>query len=90
MLENKFAVPLLVWVRPPKGQPIVKMICDVDAGITALTRDGLGGYGVNLPEWQVALRALAQAKAEPTSETIEAARVALKAVALRTRSLLDG
>ena len=52
--------------------------------------EGLGGYGVDLPEWQVALKALARAKAEPTPETVEAARLALKAVALRTRSFLDG
>jgi hypothetical protein len=89
-VENKFALPLLVWVRPPNGHPVVNQICDVDAGIAALTRDGLGSYGVNLPEWQVALRALAGAKDEPTPERVEAARLALKAVALRTRSFLDG
>jgi hypothetical protein len=90
LVETKFAVPLLVWICPPKGQPVVKRICDVDTGITALTREGLGGYGVNLPEWHVALKALVRAKLEPTPEAVEAARLALKAVGLRTRSFLDG
>ena len=59
----------------------------MDEGIAALTMDGLGGYGVDLPEWQVALHALSRAKSEPTPEKLEAARLALKA---RTRSFLDG
>ncbi len=89
MVDNKFALPLLVWVHPQDRRPVIKCICSVDEGIAALTRDGLGGYG-DLPEWQVALYALARAKSEPTPEKLEAARLAVKAVALRTRSFLDG
>ena len=89
-VENKFAAPLLVLIRPAKGQAVVKRVCDVDAGIAALTRDGLGDYGCDSPEWHVALKALARAKAEPTPGKVEVARVALRALALRTGALLDG
>jgi hypothetical protein len=89
-VETTFAAPLLVWIRPVRGQPLVKRVCDVDSGISALTRDGLGNFEIELPEWHVALNALLQAKVDPCPETIEAARTAFKAVALRTGSLLDG
>jgi hypothetical protein len=85
-----FTAPLLVWIRPAKGQALVKRVCDVDAGIAVLTRDGLGEYGCHIPEWHLALTALSRAKVEPTPENLEAARLALRTVALQSGSLLDG
>lgn len=69
---------------------MVRSVCDVDAGIAALTRDGLGDFGCENPEWQVAIETLRRAKVDPTSENVDAARRALKLVALQTGALLDG
>jgi hypothetical protein len=89
-MGTKFAAPLLVWIRPPRGQPLVTRVCDVEAGISALTRHGLGDFEIRIPEWHVALMALNDARTDPRPEKVEAARLAFKAVAIRTSSLLDG
>ena len=87
-MNTKFAAPLLVWIHPPQGQQVVTSVCDVDAGIAALTRDGLGNCVA--PEWQVAMESLRRAKSEPSTESVEAARAALKTVAVASGALLDG
>ena len=58
LVETTFASSLLVWIRPAKGQAVVKRVCNVDAGIAVLTRDGLGNYGCHIPEWHVALKTI--------------------------------
>ena len=60
-MEYNFSSPLLIWIRPEKGQPTVKTICDIDAGLHALNRDGLGNYGLHNSDWYAALDALAHA-----------------------------
>jgi hypothetical protein len=89
-VDTKFAAPLLVWIHPPHGQQVVRSVRDVDAAVAALVRDGLGNYGASSPEWQVAMESLRRAKSEPTPEAVEAARSALKTVAVAAGALLDG
>ena len=89
-METKFAAPLLVWIHPPHGPQVVRSVCDVDAGVAALVRDGLGNYDAASPEWQVTMESQRRAKSEPTPEAVEAARSALKTVAVAAGALLHG
>ena len=68
----------------------MQRLADVSSALAALNRDGLGNYGVNTPEWHVALQALGRAKLEPTADNVEAARVAFRIVVLKAGALLDG
>jgi hypothetical protein len=89
-MDTRFNAPILVLIKPPTGQAKVARIADVDAAFRALTREGLGGFGVDQPEWHQAVQALSRAKAEPSGETLEEARTAVRLVALKSYALLDG
>src|SRR5215207_10114431 len=72
-IEHEVRPPLLVWIRPGRRQPTVKRVCDVDAGPAALTRERLA-TSVLHPGVRLAVKALGEAKIEPTAEGVEEAR----------------
>jgi hypothetical protein len=58
--------------------------------LAALNRYGLGNCGIGSPKWHAAIEALGHAKLAPTPEKVEAARLAIRAVALEAEALLEG
>ena len=75
-----FSEPVVVQLPEAKDGPRVAEILDSRQGITAMSRDGLGGYDLKDSLW---VSTFDKATLHPTPETIEAAREALVRLARR-------
>lgn len=92
MQRIAFREPVVIWLDRRKKAFGTKRIEDVQGGLTALHRFGLGECrlderGRPREEWALAAAALLRARTDPTPENIEAARRALCGVAVLARAL---
>jgi hypothetical protein len=77
MEECRFNCPVVVR----SGGPAV--IADLGEAFAALHRGSLGGYRLDLPEWQIAFDKVVRAKLDPNPDKVEEARAALQTLANR-------
>lgn len=92
MQKMAFKAPVVLWLDRKRPDFGTKTIRDVHEGLAALHRFGLGDCrldekGRPRGEWAHAAAALTRARLEPCPENVEAARMALCAVARRARAL---
>lgn len=92
MQKVAFKEPVVLWLDRKRRDFGTKTIRDVHEGLAALHRFGLGDCrldekGRPRAEWALAAAALTRARLEPSPENVEAARVALCAVARVAKAL---
>jgi hypothetical protein len=83
-MDLTFREPVVARIRDKRGKPTLLEIRDVQDGLAALNRYGLGSERCGTTEWQRAASQLVKAAFHPSSEHVEDARRALLALAGRT------
>ncbi len=89
MADASFNKPVLVRVEGTHGRSEVVELRTVCEALRAIHRDGLGGFRVDSLVWQRATDRLMVAERDGSPEAIEAARIALLALARQSRAPLD-
>jgi hypothetical protein len=80
-MDATFSEPVFARVARSDGRSELLEIRTAREGISAIHRNGLGGYRFEMLEWQIATDRLIQAALHPSPERAEKAREALLALA---------
>lgn len=93
MSKLRFGAPLYLYLDQSRPELGMSQIVDVDEGLQVMRRGQIGRHrfarrGAERAEWSAALYALTRAKFHPRGDKTEAARSALRALALAAGALV--